>query len=75
MSALDGSLLFRSPAPPFLAESPLPRANTQPSDPAFSSFTVAPKGPKIMMTPSRARVGDTVRILVHGFQVSLALSS
>ncbi|XP_045155011.1 immunoglobulin superfamily member 21 isoform X2 [Echinops telfairi] len=29
---------------------------------------VAPKGPKIMMTPSRARVGDTVRILVHGFQ-------
>ncbi|XP_051844361.1 immunoglobulin superfamily member 21 [Antechinus flavipes] len=29
---------------------------------------VAPKGPKIMMTPTRARVGDTVRILVHGFQ-------
>ncbi|XP_059998776.1 immunoglobulin superfamily member 21 isoform X2 [Lagenorhynchus albirostris] len=29
---------------------------------------VAPKGPQIMMTPSRARVGDTVRILVHGFQ-------
>ncbi|XP_050647663.1 immunoglobulin superfamily member 21 isoform X2 [Macaca thibetana thibetana] len=29
---------------------------------------VAPKGPKIVMTPSRARVGDTVRILVHGFQ-------
>ncbi|XP_054435589.1 immunoglobulin superfamily member 21 [Pteronotus mesoamericanus] len=29
---------------------------------------VAPKGPKITMTPSRARVGDTVRILVHGFQ-------
>ncbi|ELK10459.1 Immunoglobulin superfamily member 21 [Pteropus alecto] len=28
----------------------------------------APKGPKIVMTPSRARVGDTVRILVHGFQ-------
>ena len=27
-----------------------------------------------MMTPSRARVGDTVRILVHGFQVSLSLS-
>lgn len=26
------------------------------------------------MTPSRARVGDTVRILVHGFQVSLSLS-
>ncbi|KAH1175817.1 hypothetical protein KIL84_022342 [Mauremys mutica] len=30
---------------------------------------VAPKGPKIMMTPTRARVGDTVRILVHSFQV------
>uniref|UniRef100_A0A8D0L1L0 Immunoglobulin superfamily member 21 n=1 Tax=Sphenodon punctatus TaxID=8508 RepID=A0A8D0L1L0_SPHPU len=29
---------------------------------------VAPKGPKIMMTPTRARVGDTVRILVQGFQ-------
>lgn len=27
-----------------------------------------------MMTPSRARVGDTVRILVHGFQVGLSLS-
>lgn len=26
------------------------------------------------MRPSRARVGDTVRILVHGFQVSLSLS-
>ncbi|XP_031817406.1 immunoglobulin superfamily member 21 [Sarcophilus harrisii] len=34
----------------------------------FFLFTVAPKGPKIMMTPTRARVGDTVRILVHGFQ-------
>ncbi|KAF7239306.1 Immunoglobulin superfamily member 21, partial [Varanus komodoensis] len=29
---------------------------------------VAPKGPKILMTPTRARVGDTVRILVQGFQ-------
>ncbi|NXA62543.1 IGS21 protein, partial [Mohoua ochrocephala] len=29
---------------------------------------VAPKGPKIMMTPTRAHVGDTVRILVQGFQ-------
>lgn len=29
---------------------------------------VAPKGPKIIMTPMRARVGDTVRILVQGFQ-------
>lgn len=26
------------------------------------------------MTPTRARVGDTVRILVHGFQVGLSLS-
>ncbi|XP_006538862.1 immunoglobulin superfamily member 21 isoform X1 [Mus musculus] len=34
----------------------------------FLNVMVAPKGPKIMMTPSRARVGDTVRILVHGFQ-------
>ncbi|NWI78565.1 IGS21 protein, partial [Dryoscopus gambensis] len=32
---------------------------------------VAPKGPKIMMTPTRAHVGDTVRILVQGFQVSV----
>ncbi|OXB78077.1 UNVERIFIED_CONTAM: hypothetical protein H355_007219 [Colinus virginianus] len=29
---------------------------------------IAPKGPKIIMTPVRARVGDTVRILVQGFQ-------
>ncbi|KFO86840.1 Immunoglobulin superfamily member 21, partial [Buceros rhinoceros silvestris] len=29
---------------------------------------IAPKGPKITMTPTRARVGDTVRILVQGFQ-------
>ncbi|KAJ8259125.1 hypothetical protein COCON_G00181370 [Conger conger] len=28
----------------------------------------APKGPKLRMSPSRARVGDTVRIAVHGFQ-------
>ncbi|XP_071654607.1 immunoglobulin superfamily member 21 isoform X2 [Patagioenas fasciata] len=32
---------------------------------------VAPKGPKITMTPTRARVGDTVRILVQGFQVNI----
>ncbi|NXM43179.1 IGS21 protein, partial [Gymnorhina tibicen] len=32
---------------------------------------VAPKGPKITMTPTRAHVGDTVRILVQGFQVSV----
>ncbi|XP_061147690.1 immunoglobulin superfamily member 21a isoform X1 [Syngnathus typhle] len=29
----------------------------------------APKGPKLFMTPSRAKVGDTVRITVQGFQV------
>ncbi|KAG5836048.1 hypothetical protein ANANG_G00250470 [Anguilla anguilla] len=28
----------------------------------------APKGPKLQMTPSRAKVGDTVRIAVEGFQ-------
>ncbi|XP_069096788.1 immunoglobulin superfamily member 21 [Pleurodeles waltl] len=39
------------------------------SMPMQSEVTLAaPKGPKIMMTPSRARVGDTVRITVHGFQ-------
>nr|XP_025974159.1 immunoglobulin superfamily member 21 [Dromaius novaehollandiae] len=34
----------------------------------FPFLAVAPKGPKITMTPTRARVGDTVRILVQGFQ-------
>ncbi|MCJ8744576.1 hypothetical protein PDJAM_G00120270, partial [Pangasius djambal] len=29
----------------------------------------APKGPKLIMTPARAKVGDTVRILVQGFQL------
>ncbi|XP_058266749.1 immunoglobulin superfamily member 21b [Hemibagrus wyckioides] len=29
----------------------------------------APKGPKLSMTPSRVKVGDTVRITVEGFQV------
>lgn len=29
----------------------------------------APKGPKLLMTPTRAKVGDTVRISVQGFQV------
>ncbi|XP_063072387.1 immunoglobulin superfamily member 21a [Engraulis encrasicolus] len=29
----------------------------------------APKGPKLLMTPTRAKVGDTVRIAVQGFQV------
>ncbi|KAG5274557.1 hypothetical protein AALO_G00137620, partial [Alosa alosa] len=28
----------------------------------------APKGPKLLMTPTRAKVGDTVRITVQGFQ-------
>ncbi|KAM6980067.1 immunoglobulin superfamily member 21a isoform 2-T2 [Aplochiton taeniatus] len=28
----------------------------------------APKGPRLFMTPSRAKVGDTVRITVQGFQ-------
>ena len=60
------------PSVPFARPSFLCRV---PSDPAFSCFTAAPKGPQITTTPSRARVGDTVRILVHGFQVSLALST
>nr|AAH74370.1 MGC84278 protein [Xenopus laevis] len=39
------------------------------SMPMQSEVTLAaPKGPKIMMSPTRARVGDTVRITVHGFQ-------
>ncbi|KAI7795253.1 hypothetical protein IRJ41_012845 [Triplophysa rosa] len=29
----------------------------------------APKGPKLVITPERAKVGDTVRITVQGFQV------
>ncbi|XP_076863815.1 immunoglobulin superfamily member 21a [Brachyhypopomus gauderio] len=28
----------------------------------------APKGPKLLMTPAKAKVGDTVRISVQGFQ-------
>ncbi|XP_061114747.1 immunoglobulin superfamily member 21-like isoform X2 [Conger conger] len=28
----------------------------------------APRGPRLSMTPTRAKVGDTVRILVQGFQ-------
>ncbi|XP_026879709.2 immunoglobulin superfamily member 21a isoform X1 [Electrophorus electricus] len=28
----------------------------------------APKGPKLQMSPARAKVGDTVRIIVQGFQ-------
>ncbi|KAL1021345.1 hypothetical protein UPYG_G00012060 [Umbra pygmaea] len=30
----------------------------------------APRGPKLTMTPAKAKVGDTVRITVHGLQVS-----
>ncbi|XP_040182989.1 immunoglobulin superfamily member 21 isoform X1 [Rana temporaria] len=37
--------------------------------PMQSEVTLAsPKGPKITMTPTRARVGDTVRMVVQGFQ-------
>ncbi|GAA6084707.1 immunoglobulin superfamily member 21a [Tachysurus ichikawai] len=32
------------------------------------SDRAAPKGPKLIMTPARAKVGDTVRITVQGFQ-------
>ena len=32
-------------------------------------YSAAPKGPKLLMTPTRAKVGDTVRITVQGFQV------
>lgn len=32
-------------------------------------FSAAPKGPKLFMSPTRAKVGDTVRITVQGFQV------
>ncbi|KAL0978485.1 hypothetical protein UPYG_G00171090 [Umbra pygmaea] len=34
----------------------------------FLSLPAAPKGPKLLMTPTRAKVGDTVRITVQGFQ-------
>ncbi|XP_042562537.1 immunoglobulin superfamily member 21-like [Clupea harengus] len=30
----------------------------------------APKGPKLSMTPSKAKVGDTVRMNVEGFQIA-----
>ncbi|XP_072282839.1 immunoglobulin superfamily member 21-like [Pyxicephalus adspersus] len=37
--------------------------------PMQSEVTLAaPRGPKITMTPTRARVGDTVRMAVQGFQ-------
>lgn len=35
----------------------------------FFLFSAAPKGPKLFMSPTRAKVGDTVRITVQGFQV------
>lgn len=35
-------------------------------------MTAAPKGPKLLMSPSRAKVGDTVRITVQGFKVGAA---
>ncbi|KAJ7998632.1 hypothetical protein DPEC_G00206900 [Dallia pectoralis] len=40
------------------------------SQPMQTEITLAaPKGPKLLMTPTRAKVGDTVRITVQGFQV------
>ncbi|XP_019132521.1 immunoglobulin superfamily member 21-like isoform X1 [Larimichthys crocea] len=35
----------------------------------------APRGPKLSMTPSKARVGDTVRITVQGFQLETSAVS
>ncbi|XP_070767056.1 immunoglobulin superfamily member 21-like [Enoplosus armatus] len=34
----------------------------------------APRGPKLSMTPSKAKVGDTVRITVQGFQLGPSAS-
>lgn len=34
------------------------------------SYLAAPKGPKLSMTPSKAKVGDTVRMNVEGFQIA-----
>ncbi|CAJ1055203.1 immunoglobulin superfamily member 21b [Xyrichtys novacula] len=34
----------------------------------------APRGPKLTMTPDRAKVGDTVRIMVQGFQLGPSAS-
>ncbi|XP_051805342.1 immunoglobulin superfamily member 21-like isoform X1 [Acanthochromis polyacanthus] len=34
----------------------------------------APRGPKLSMSPSKAKVGDTVRIIVHGFQLGPSAS-
>lgn len=36
---------------------------------SLSLISAAPKGPKLLMSPTRAKVGDTVRITVQGFQV------
>lgn len=36
----------------------------------FTFFLLAaPRGPKLSMSPSKAKVGDTVRITVQGFQL------
>ncbi|XP_054464615.1 immunoglobulin superfamily member 21-like [Anoplopoma fimbria] len=34
----------------------------------------APRGPRLSMSPSKAKVGDTVRITVQGFQLGLSAS-
>ncbi|KAM9342525.1 immunoglobulin superfamily member 21-like [Pholidichthys leucotaenia] len=34
----------------------------------------APRGPKLSMIPSKAKVGDTVRLMVQGFQLGLSAS-
>lgn len=36
----------------------------------YSTFLLAaPRGPKLTISPSKAKVGDTVRITVQGFQL------
>lgn len=35
----------------------------------FIFLSAAPRGPKLSMSPSKATVGDTVRITVQGFQL------
>ncbi|XP_028265310.1 immunoglobulin superfamily member 21b [Parambassis ranga] len=45
------------------------------SMPMQSEVTLAaPKGPKLSMSPSKAKVGDTVRITVQGFQLGPSAS-
>ena len=36
--------------------------------------SAAPRGPKLITIPSRAQVGDTVRIAVQGFQLGSPVS-